>query len=218
MNKRTKKGGKRDPTKNLETMTEESCRVWAQYRAGRPGPPQCPDVRDLRARERERHHVRPSETLELLGPHVRQDDVRAAPTLGVVTTRRLSPVGTSGPTPSSVRRPIEHTSGSPTNTAAKLRIISITPARAGDVSIAGPAGDVTEQLNRCQGVKIPGKETADEFSLRLLKQAMTELGLNERIDTIWSIAGSIAALAGSPHIRAEHITEAVMYQPRPNGV
>lgn len=78
--------------------------------------------------------------------------------------------------------------------------------------------DVMEQLNRCQGAKIPGKETADECSLRLMKQAMTELSLNERVDIIWSIAGSIAALAGSPVLRSDHVCEAIMYQPRPQGI
>jgi magnesium chelatase family protein len=78
--------------------------------------------------------------------------------------------------------------------------------------------DVQEQVSRGRAHKIPVKETADDCSLRLLKQAMTELSLGERVDTIWSIAGSIAALAGSTVLRSDHVCEAIMYQPRPQGV
>ncbi len=53
----------------------------------------------------------------------------------------------------------------------------------------------------------------DEAGERLLKQALTELGLSARAhDKILRVARTIADLAGEERIRCDHLTEAIMYR------
>ncbi len=53
----------------------------------------------------------------------------------------------------------------------------------------------------------------DEAGEQMLKQALTELGLSARAhDKILRVARTIADLAGEPDLRAEHVSEAIMYR------
>ncbi len=53
----------------------------------------------------------------------------------------------------------------------------------------------------------------DDIGERILKQALTELGLSARAhDKILRVARTIADLAGEPRILPDHITEAIMYR------
>ncbi|HOA71871.1 MAG TPA: YifB family Mg chelatase-like AAA ATPase [Phycisphaerae bacterium] len=53
----------------------------------------------------------------------------------------------------------------------------------------------------------------DDTGERLLKQALTELGLSARAhDKILRVARTIADLAGDDRIRCDHLTEAIMYR------
>lgn len=53
----------------------------------------------------------------------------------------------------------------------------------------------------------------DEPGERLLKQALTELGLSARAhDKILRVARTIADLSGEERIRCDHLTEAIMYR------
>lgn len=53
----------------------------------------------------------------------------------------------------------------------------------------------------------------DDAGERLLKQALTELGLSARAhDKILRVARTIADLEGKPHILTDHISEAIMYR------
>lgn len=73
--------------------------------------------------------------------------------------------------------------------------------------------DVLHQVEPARARKLP-EPVFDEMSNRMLKHFVTELSANDRVEHVKSIAQSIAALAGEDHIKTEHATEAMMYQPR----
>ena len=70
--------------------------------------------------------------------------------------------------------------------------------------------DVRAQLDR-KGPLPPA--TLDEAGTTIIRQATSELGLTKgAVDTCLGVARSIAALGGSPNLRAEHVLEAIHYR------
>jgi magnesium chelatase family protein len=86
-------------------------------------------------------------------------------------------------------------------------------AAARDAQQARYRGTVARTNSELRGTAVAAFTTPDAAGRALLREAIDRLGLSARgHDRVLKVARTIADLAGSPHVHAEHVGEALQYR------